>query len=202
MRKLSAFKFALPAAAMLSLVACIPTPDSNVQYPDEPEIVYSERPDTAPPLRNNADLRRIMLDTQNGARREMGSPPLVWDDALAADAKAYARKLARDGKFEHDRQEGVSVRQGENLWTGTKNAFSYAELSGAWIDEKRYFKRGPFPNSSTSGQWSDVGHYTQIIWSTTTRMGCAIASNRQNDYLVCRYSPAGNIYGRNPLAGS
>jgi hypothetical protein len=32
-------------------------------------------------------------------------------------------------------------------------------------------------------------------------MGCAMASNARNDYLVCRYSPAGNIVGRDPLKG-
>ena len=93
----------------------------------------------------------------------MGSAPLVWDAALAQDAANYAREMARTGRFQHDRQEGIAVRQGENLWMGTRDAFSHAEMSGSWIDEKRYFKRGLFPNSSTSGQWSDVAHYTQII---------------------------------------
>ena len=36
----------------------------------------------------------------------------------------------------------------------------------------------------------------QMIWPTTTHVGCALASNARSDYLVCRYSPAGNIDGR------
>jgi hypothetical protein len=35
-----------------------------------------------------------------------------------------------------------------------------------------------------------------MIWPTTTRVGCALASTPRTDYLVCRYSPAGNIDGR------
>jgi hypothetical protein len=35
-----------------------------------------------------------------------------------------------------------------------------------------------------------------MIWPTTTRVGCALATNASTDYLVCRYSPAGNIDGR------
>jgi hypothetical protein len=35
-----------------------------------------------------------------------------------------------------------------------------------------------------------------MVWPTTTRVGCAVASNAANDFLVCRYSPAGNIDGR------
>ena len=45
------------------------------------------------------------------------------------------------------------------------------------------------------GDWSQVAHYTQIVWPSTERVGCATASNRSNDYLVCRYLPAGNVVG-------
>jgi hypothetical protein len=40
-----------------------------------------------------------------------------------------------------------------------------------------------------------VAHYTQIVWPTTQRVGCATASNRSSDYLVCRYLPTGNLVG-------
>lgn len=49
---------------------------------------------------------------------------------------------------------------------------------------------------SRSGPWSTVGHYTQMIWPTTTHVGCAIANGVRFDVLVCRYAPAGNIDGR------
>ena len=35
-----------------------------------------------------------------------------------------------------------------------------------------------------------------MIWPTTTRVGCAIASTQRIDYLVCRYATAGNMDGR------
>jgi hypothetical protein len=34
-----------------------------------------------------------------------------------------------------------------------------------------------------------------MIWRGSTRVGCALRSSRNNDYLVCRYSPAGNVMG-------
>ncbi|MEM1131561.1 MAG: CAP domain-containing protein [Pseudomonadota bacterium] len=179
------------------LLGCIPAGEADAGAPPKIQSIY----DGTPVPRGQALFRKVMLDSQNRARREVGLAALQWDDALARDAATYARAMAKSGKFAHDPQTDVAVRQGENLWMGTRDAFSYAEMSGGWIDEDRYFKKGAFPESSTTGRWSDVGHYTQIIWATTTHMGCAIASNRKDDYLVCRYSPAGNVVGRNPLTG-
>src|SRR3546814_19231702 len=64
----------------------------------------------------------------------------------------------------------------------------------SWTDEKRYFRRAALPKFSTTGRWSDVGHYTQIIWHSTTDVGCAIAVSQSDEYLVCRYTTPGNDY--------
>jgi hypothetical protein len=34
-----------------------------------------------------------------------------------------------------------------------------------------------------------------MIWRGTSRVGCELRSSRSNDYLVCRYSPPGNVVG-------
>ena len=65
-----------------------------------------------------------------------------------------------------------------------------------WSAEKRYFRPGIFPNVSTTGNWLDISHYSTMIWPTTTRLGCATYSSGAWDYLICRYSPPGNIDGR------
>lgn len=148
-----------------------------------------------PKPRGQALLRSAMIGGHNQARREYRVAPLAWDEGLARDAAVYAQRLARTNRFEHDPQVGRPVKQGENLWMGTKNAYSYAEMIGLLVDERRYYRPGRFPAVSRTGRWSDVGHYTQIIWPTSQRVGCATASNRANDYLVCRYWPAGNIVG-------
>ncbi|WP_310468466.1 CAP domain-containing protein [Sphingomonas sp.] len=140
-------------------------------------------------------LQAVMMAAHNQARGEQRVAPLAWDDVLAEDAWAYAQTLARSGRFEHARQDGSRPRQGENLWVGTRGAFSYAAMIEPLIGERRYFRPGAFPAVSTTGRWSDVGHYTQIVWPATQRVGCATASSPSSDYLVCRYFPAGNVSG-------
>lgn len=151
--------------------------------------------DPRPKPRGEALLRSAMMAGHNEARRRYGVAPLVWDERLANDAAAYARRLARTSRFEHDKQAGRNPRQGENLFMGTRSAYSYADMIGLLVEEGRDFRPGRFPDVSRTGSVWHVGHYTQIIWPTSQRVGCATASNRSNDYLVCRYLPAGNVYG-------
>ncbi len=85
--------------------------------------------------------------------------------------------------------------QGENIWMGTRTGFSYATMIAQMINERRDFRAGRFPDVSRTGNWSAVGHYTQVIWPTTTSFGCGTAVSASDDYLVCRYAPRGNTPG-------
>lgn len=136
-----------------------------------------------------------MIAVHNEARRQYGVPPLAWDETLARDAATYAQVLARTGRFVHASVPLRRAGQGENLFMGTRPAYSYPAMVRLWVEERRQFRPGRFPNVSRSGNWSAVAHYTQIVWPWTTRLGCALASNRSNDFLVCRYSPPGNVVG-------
>ena len=135
----------------------------------------------------------VMLQAHNEARAEVGAPPVVLDADLNDQARAYAEVLIANGRFEHSPRSS-RPNQGENLWAGTAGFFSFQQMVDGWINEKQFFVPGIFPDVSRNGEV--VGHYTQIIWDTTTHIGCGIASNAQRDVLVCRYSPPGNIIGR------
>ena len=136
-----------------------------------------------------------VLAAHNAVRAQAGAPALAWDPALANGAAAYAQQMAFTNVFAHSNRK-ARPGTGENLWMGTRGAFAVETMVDNWASERRYFAPGVFPAVSRSGNWADVGHYTQMIWPTTTRVGCAIATNPSTDYLVCRYSPAGNIDGR------
>lgn len=136
-----------------------------------------------------------VLAAHNRERAQLRVPLLAWDNALGTSAAAYAQRIAMTGAFQHsDRRARRGV--GENLWMGTRGAFNVEQMVGAWASEKRMFRPGIFPAVTRTGNWADVGHFTQMIWPTTLRVGCALASTARTDYLVCHYSPAGNIDGR------
>jgi hypothetical protein len=135
------------------------------------------------------------LASHNEAREGVMMDPLVWDEGLATDAASWAQHLADSNTFEHAHHAG----QGENLWRGTRGAFTPEDMVGGWVAEGKYWRGGTkFPDVSKTGNWADVGHFTQVIWGRTKRVGCAVAHNAAHDVFVCRYSPPGNVMGQEP----
>jgi hypothetical protein len=157
-------------------------------------LAASAQASAAQPLLASQFPARI-LAAHNAERAALGLPPLAWDNDLGNGAATYVTRMATIGSFEHsDRATRRGI--GENLWYGTHGAYSVEQMVGAWASEKRMFVAGIFPSVSRTGNWVDVAHYTQIIWPTTLRVGCALGSTARMDYLVCRYAPAGNVDGR------
>ncbi|VWX52936.1 CAP domain-containing protein [Novosphingobium sp. 9U] len=139
-----------------------------------------------------------VLAAHNRERLALGIEPLQWDPALASSARAWAAHLSASGAFQHA-PERATDPQGENLWAGTRGYYGLEAMVDGWVREKRYYRPGTFPNNSTTGRVEDVGHYTQLVWRQTRRVGCALASSAGEDVLVCRYSEAGNYMGERPF---
>ncbi len=140
-------------------------------------------------------ISRQLPDAHNRERALVGAPPLQWDAGLALSAIAYGPVLAASGRLQHS-PRASRPGQRENLWRGTAYAYLPAQMVGSWAAEKRMFRPGIFPAVSATGNWLDVSHYTQMIWPTTTRVGCGVFRSPQWDYLICRYTPAGNVDGK------
>lgn len=136
-----------------------------------------------------------LLAMHNRERAAARVPMLRWDPALAAAAASYGPTLASLGGLRHS-PRSARPGQSENLWMGTRSAFSPEQMVGDWLSERRAFRRGVFPNISATGNWAEVGHYSQIIWPTTTAVGCAVHRSRRWDFLICRYAPHGNVDGQ------
>lgn len=141
----------------------------------------------------NAFAQRLLAD-HNAERQRRGAPPLAWSYQLAQEAQSWAERLAHDDRMYHSDRE-TRHGAGENLWYGSAGYYSADEMVGAFVSERKAYKPGTFPQVSKTGNWQDVGHYTQVIWPSTQQVGCAVAHNKTHDFLVCRYWPAGNVYG-------
>ena len=179
------WKTLAPIALLIAAPACA-----------QPGFQSGERPWNGKAATRGTDLMKAaMIDVHAKARKAYRVAPLAWDDALAADSRRYALAMAKSGVFAHDKQVGINPQQGENLFKGTSGAFDYKTMAQLWVDERKDFRAGRFPDVVKSGDWRKVGHYTQIIWPASTRFGCATAGNKDEDFLVCRYLPAGNVYG-------
>ncbi|EEC02687.1 conserved hypothetical protein, partial [Ixodes scapularis] len=65
--------------------------------------------------------------------------------------------------------------------------FLAKDVVKAWYDEIKDYN---FNNGGFSGA---TGHFTQVVWKNSTKLGCGWArSHRNNIYVVCNYSPPGN----------
>lgn len=155
---------------------------------------FRPRPPSTVQPKSKAELIKETLAAHNKYRTPLGLPPLTWSDTLAEHAAAWARHLAATSTFVHAKQTG----EGENLWMGTKGHYTRTQMVDSWGAEKQHFVYGNFPNVSSTGKWQDVGHYTAMIWRTTTEVGCALVPGVKYDYYVCRYSPQGNWMGQKP----
>ncbi|RZJ04352.1 MAG: hypothetical protein EON89_08190 [Brevundimonas sp.] len=191
----------LPTAALclgLSLAGCA---DGYARQEGPPRIVpasQSARPVIAIAAprdsRPSDETETRLLTAHNSERARTGARPLTWSEELEREARAWADHLLATDTFAHDPS---AHGHGENLWTGWGNrTFTPEDMVGEWIAEKANFRPGVFPNVSRTPNWTDVGHYTQLIWPGTTHVGCAIASRGDRSVLACRYAPPGNIDGQ------
>lgn len=158
---------------------------------------------TAGGLRDESAMQSILLRAHNDERIAHGLPPLAWSADLANSAgRSAAALIATGDPLAAHRRRGVVRAYGENLWLGSRGAYDYTHMVSRWLDERSHYANGAVPNISNSGNWADAGHYSQIIWRTTTRIGCAIASSDRLDVLICQYDPPGNVAGYNALTGA
>lgn len=123
-------------------------------------------------------------------------PDLTWDPNLAALAQDWANQVVGLNPVPHrppDQRPGI----GENTFMaysiGAPVDQSVAAAMQFWAGEQQYYNYDT--NSCAEGQ--ECGHYTQLVWSTTTQVGCgqAVSSVNGAEYVVwvCNYAPAGNL---------
>lgn len=130
---------------------------------------------------------QAFVDAHNAYRAKHCAPPLAWSAELAKVAQNWANELQRQGcAFEHSNQQTY----GENLAGGTRGALDPKATVAMWYDEVKTY------NFGGGGFSMETGHFTQVVWTATTQVGCGWVTCKQMDIIVCNYNPAGNWEGQ------
>lgn len=147
-----------------------------------------------------------MVAAHNRWRKTVGAPALTYSTELAASAQAWANHLKQSNhcQMQHSQPDG---RFGENLYWASAVEWSdgrreLQKVSPKTVVDDWGSERADYDyknNSCTKGKM--CGHYTQVIWKTTTTVGCAIAvcEDAREQVWVCRYQPPGNLVGNKPF---
>jgi pathogenesis-related protein 1 len=134
-----------------------------------------------------------LIKKHNEARDQVGVKQHVrWSKDLATYAQEWADHIAEAGKFEH-RPEGT---YGENLAAGRAERYGAKEAADTWLKEKEVYDDG-------KRDLEKVGHYTQMVWARTTRIGSGKAVIKAGPMkgwtvVVCNYDPPGNLQAEKP----
>jgi hypothetical protein len=140
------------------------------------------------------------------ARGVTGQPPasdmleMHWDPELAR----VAQRLADQCKFSHDCPDCRRVQRfkvGQNIYqsftTRTGEGVKWQAAIDSWYNEIELFPASSVASYSFSQQ---TGHYSQLVWAATDRIGCGVTQFRKGRFnarlYVCNYGTTGNIVRR------
>jgi hypothetical protein len=165
----------------------------------------------------------LVVNLHNEWRAKFSIPPwckkadLVYDTALGDHAQAWANTLAQgNGEWDHNPNRTVAGHgiTADNLaklyYDGglrekSKSSFIRDAISG-WGGECEHYDVQTYKikaNAQKKHVFSlppEVGHFTQLIWKSTTKVGCGISlvekSGKTICYVVCVYYPPGNVGGQ------
>jgi pathogenesis-related protein 1 len=131
-----------------------------------------------------------------------GLPLLEWSSAAATVAQAWADGCA----YGHNPGRGSDgVARGENIAASSPGYWDAAGVVGAWASEWPWYDHAANTCSAPPGE--SCGHYTQLVWRSTLRVGCGYrrcttGSPFQGfstwDFYVCDYEPPGNFNRQRP----
>ncbi|XGW16686.1 hypothetical protein V3C99_001830 [Haemonchus contortus] len=118
-----------------------------------------------------------------------------YDCEVEANMAAYAKECI----FEHD-SYAQRDNWGQNLWMTSETNFNKTESAinsvHDWFAELQ-MNGVPDDNILTMEVFNrDVGHYTQVAWQSSDKIGCAVQWCPSMTLVGCEYNPAGNMLGQ------
>lgn len=161
------------------------------QQQHQPQALHTAQPSSTHQLPKQKEFMAI----HNRYRAMCNVAPLEWDQNLANSAKQWAQHLADTNagrNIYHSHKPGV----GENIFWGYCSSgpiHTLVDAANGWASEKKLVKGRIFSMADAN---AGAGHYTQMVWRNTTKVGAAIVTSGGNVYIVAHYSPQGNYLGQ------
>ncbi|KAK3579805.1 hypothetical protein CHS0354_020990 [Potamilus streckersoni] len=117
---------------------------------------------------------------------------MSWDTYVAAVAQAWADNC----DYIHD--DGYKRTIPGRYWTGQNLGKATGQPALAWdsVVTMWYSEVNSFVYNSSSNVFADIGHYTQLVWAKTHKIGCGYAYCSTFHFYVCNYAPGGNGAGQ------
>eukprot|EP01080_Neovahlkampfia_damariscottae_P000261 gene261-6676_t len=153
-----------------------------------------------------AAQQKSIVDAHNKYRKLVNPPAksmpdLTWDADLAKVSEDYIKKcVSSDGKIiDHNsgRSNTYPGYVGENIYASTGSISNFETPVLSWFNEYKDYTYST--NKCASGKV--CGHYTQVVWAKTTKVGCAYYTCNSVTFkntILCNYSPGGNFNGESP----
>ena len=143
----------------------------------------------------DGDEEQSVLSYHNQVRASVKVPPLSWSNELAQYAAKRAATLASQGcTLQHSKD----LSYGENLFMHSSSQDdkhqAVIDAASSWESEKVNYSGETLHKAN----WSQAGHYTQMVWRNTSQLGCAKVACSDQLIVVCNYNPAGNKLGKKP----
>nr|API81353.1 venom toxin [Hemiscorpius lepturus] len=182
-------------------------PEEYLRYSPDPTYCKTSTCDIIAEGVNEED-KKLILEIHNNFRSKLASgnelryrqlPPaadmmeLEWDDELAKIAQAHASLCV----FKHDEYSQRRVDDfpvGQNLLMSSTDRKRLSSLS-SWYKEEVCFYLPEYNKPFSLVDY--FGHFTQMTWAKTWKVGCGYAAFRENgeshSLYTCNYGPAGNI---------
>lgn len=149
-----------------------------------------------------------MLAAHNQVRASLGIAPLHWSGQMAAYAQQWAEHLARHNGCEMQHRTHAHadlLKVGENLYWASPLRWSDGRIEVQQISPTRVAQDWASEQAdynyagNTCRPGAQCGHYTQMVWRSTTEVGCGMTvCGNQAQLWVCNYNPPGNWVGEKP----
>uniref|UniRef100_A0A0N4Z2X0 SCP domain-containing protein n=1 Tax=Parastrongyloides trichosuri TaxID=131310 RepID=A0A0N4Z2X0_PARTI len=129
--------------------------------------------------------KRQFLNQTNEYRKMHQVGSVIMNETINKISEDYAKKLASQNVLKHSGIKGY----GENLLYMSESLVMKRGIK-SWYEEVKYYDfSNPVYNSKT-------GHFTQLVWKKTKQVGFGVAQNGSRVFVVCHYTPRGNVIGQ------